>query len=195
MPLTCAEHAARTLTADVLRRLQVGLATAATIIGMPAPGTELDYSGPIVSGAVIGSWTSQPIPDGRSHRLSMVRACTLTVAVPIRLLETSAAAATRLELAAERLVQVQGGTDDTGVTLRDATALVEQARRNLAKIEDFEASDPGSVKIWVWQFGDIFMVATAGEPYSDFQVAVRKRAPSGVRVVVAVMTNGSMTPG
>jgi hypothetical protein len=31
--------------------------------------------------------------------------------------------------------------------------------------------------------------------YSDLQVELRKRVPPGVRVVVAVMTNGSMTPG
>ena len=36
---------------------KVGLATAAAIVGLPAPGTQLEYSGPIVSGAVIGTWT------------------------------------------------------------------------------------------------------------------------------------------
>ena len=49
--------------------------------------------------------------------------------------------------------------------IQDATALVEQARRNLAKIIDVEACDDlTAVKLWVWQLGDIFFVATSGEP-------------------------------
>eukprot|EP00035_Acanthoeca_spectabilis_P015679 m.314683 g.314683 ORF g.314683 m.314683 type:complete len:312 (-) comp16412_c0_seq3:1728-2663(-) len=174
---------------------KVGLATAATIIGMPTAGTQLTYSGPIVSGAVIGSWTPSPLPDILVSSLSALRTCTLTVRVPIRQLETSAAAKTRLEQAEERLVKVRSGDLVDDVSVRDATALVEQARRNLAKIVDFESSEPGRVKIWIWQLGDIFLVATSGEPYSAFQIELRQRVPSGVTVIVAAMTNGSMTPG
>ena len=52
---------------------QVGLATAAAIVGMPPAGTQLTYSGPIVSGAVIGAWTPVPLPEESVGRLSVVR--------------------------------------------------------------------------------------------------------------------------
>jgi hypothetical protein len=50
-----------TASRDLPRAIsKVGLATAAAIIGIPAPGTELVYSGPIVSGAVIGDTRECP---------------------------------------------------------------------------------------------------------------------------------------
>eukprot|EP00035_Acanthoeca_spectabilis_P015676 m.314860 g.314860 ORF g.314860 m.314860 type:complete len:271 (-) comp16412_c0_seq18:1728-2540(-) len=195
MEKRCTDWIGDSVCVVLMRILQVGLATAATIIGMPTAGTQLTYSGPIVSGAVIGSWTPSPLPDILVSSLSALRTCTLTVRVPIRQLETSAAAKTRLEQAEERLVKVRSGDLVDDVSVRDATALVEQARRNLAKIVDFESSEPGRVKIWIWQLGDIFLVATSGEPYSAFQIELRQRVPSGVTVIVAAMTNGSMTPG
>lgn len=32
-------------------------------------------------------------------------------------------------------------------------------------------------KVWVWQLGDIFFVATPGEPYTELQTIIRQRCP------------------
>lgn len=62
-------------------------------------------------------------------------------------------------------------------------------------LKDFASGNGPNISIHVWQLGDIFVVATPGEPYEALQVEIRKRAPAGVKIVVAAMTNGSHGPG
>lgn len=206
---------------------RVGLAAAAAIRGMQPPGTQLRYSGPIVSGAVIGAWTPEPLNPSARARTRLVRHCKLMVRVPVRALDTVAAAKENLERATMRLqslLSAKPATDtatanttaDTTTTTkhttttttkhttshRDARALVEQAQRHLLKIEAFASARDESIDgegtmalwLWVWQLGDIFVVAMSGEPYSSLQSHIRSRVPM-VRVVVAPMTNGTHPPG
>ena len=158
-------------------------------------GNQLQYSGPIVSGAVIGAWTPEPLPASVAPRTRVVRNCVLTIKVPVRPIDSAEVAEASLKAARVALAEVEHEDGGPGGEKQKRRALLEQALRHKAKIDDYYASDGENVRCWVWQLGDVFWVATHGEPYSDFQVEIRKQVPAGVRVVVMPMTNGSMTPG
>lgn len=174
---------------------KLGLAAAAAIAGLPKPGHQLTYSGPIVSGAVIGAWSPEPLPAAAVARAQAVRSCTLKVLVPIRKLESVESATAVLAAAEAAAVLAASAASPDPTAVRDTIALAEQARRSLTKLKDFGSGSGPNISVHVWQLGDIFVVATPGEPYEALQVEIRNRAPAGVKIIVAAMTNGSHGPG
>eukprot|EP01050_Picozoa_sp_SAG11_P015539 SAG11_NODE_2025_length_3908_cov_1.787346_4_plen_139_part_00 len=112
--------------------------------------------------------------------------------VPLRPLETPEAARATLEAADKRLAAAEkaakeekeeqaatggGGAVHTDVeaTVAKEKALAEQAWRNMRKITDWQLGGGVAFKVWVWQLGDIFVVAVPGEPYAELQQQVRHR--------------------
>ena len=96
----------------------------------------------------------------------------------------------RLDTAEACLAQA---TEQSEVKLQ--TALAEQARRNLRKVQDWRS---GAVKIsvYIWQLGQIFLVAVPGEPYSWLQTEIRRRcAAKNIHILVLATTNGSLSQG
>ena len=59
--MACRKQADTAVTERLGRK--VGYAAASALEGLRAPATELRYSGPIVSGAVIGLWPPHPFPE------------------------------------------------------------------------------------------------------------------------------------
>lgn len=149
---------------------RVGLAASAALGGLPTTGgVQLEYSGPIISGAVIGQWLPHPFSQAAVAAASAFRAVELEIPVPLRPMETAAAAQATLKAAEARLeaakaavaakllpatevvssddgdagvaigVEAKVEIDLDGVVLRE-TALAEQARRNFRKISDWQVS-------------------------------------------------------
>ena len=107
-------------------------------------------------------------------------------------LDTVEVAEATLRGAEARLAEAETKGDEAEVKLQ--TALAEQARRNLRKVEDWR-SGAVTISLYVWQLGQIFFVAAPGEPYSWLQTEVRRRCSDDIDVIVMSNTNGSLSQG
>ena len=150
---------------------QLGHAAAAAIEALPPPGTRFVYTGMVASGANLGTWGYQPC---ESEQLA----------------------------AAGRLEAVLTGVDlarkeDIGVveSLSSATPDSPQEREKAMRREFLRLAlgdEPvHRMPIWAWRLGEALLLAVPNEPYSVFQVELRRRF-AGTPVFVLMTTNGGV---
>jgi hypothetical protein len=83
---------------------QVGLAACAALSSLPSEGgVQLQYSGPIISGAVIGQWSPAPFSAEAVAAAAAFRSKEIEVSVPMRPMQSVASAAATLKEAEARL--------------------------------------------------------------------------------------------
>ena len=150
---------------------QLGHAAAAAIEALPPPGTRFVYTGIVASGANLGTWEYRPC-------------------APEQL-----AAAGRLDAVFTGVDLAR--KDDIGVveslsnTTPDSPQEREKAmRRELLRL----ALGDGPVHrmpIWAWRLGEALLLAVPNEPYSVFQVELRRRF-AGTPLLVLMTTNGGV---
>jgi hypothetical protein len=150
---------------------QLGHAAAAAIEALPPPGTRLAYTGIVASGANLGTWGYRPCE-------------------PEQL-----AAAGRLEavLTAVDLAR----KEDLGVveSLSSADADSPQEREKALRREFLRlALGEGTshrMPLWAWRLGEALLLALPNEPYSVFQVELRRRF-AGTPLLALMTTNGGV---
>ena len=150
---------------------QLGHAAAAAIEALPPAGTRFVYTGMVASGANLGTWGYQPC---ESEQLA----------------------------AAGRLEAVLTGVDlarkeDIGVveSLSSATPDSPQEREKAMRREFLRLAlgdEPvHRMPIWAWRLGEALLLAVPNEPYSVFQVELRRRF-AGTPLLVLMTTNGGV---
>ncbi|QDW62414.1 hypothetical protein [Oerskovia sp. KBS0722] len=143
----------------------LGHAVLAALAELPPPGTALELTHVVQSGAPLGVWEPRPVEGSR-----VLRAVSDVVVLALRDLPT--------------LAQMEAEWADIDPRSRD-----ERLRRARNLRDGYVTGPTVEHPTWVWQIGDGFLVAHPGEAYSRFQRTVRERA--GDRpVVVANLTNG-----
>jgi len=163
------DYVGETAVADRNGR-QVGYAAAAAIESLPPPGTRFVYTGIVASGANLGTWEYQPCePEQR------------------RASERLAARMSHVDL---RRKEEIGVIDSVAGATPDSVQEQEKALRrrflSLALGDDPVYAMP----VWTWRLGDALLVAVPNEPYSVFQIELRRRFP-GTPVLVLGVTNGT----
>jgi hypothetical protein len=168
---------------------QLAHAALAALEGMPPPGTCFRYTGPVVSGATLGTWAHVPLGEADRARLRRWRCRRWTVELPYRAGLRSAAelGAERARYSAEEAAAREAG--DAG-RAADCRAMAERAARALTRLESLPPGEAFPLPVAVWQSGDAFWVAVEGEHYQALQRALRERFPESA-VVVATLANGS----
>jgi hypothetical protein len=133
---------------------ELGFAALGTLAAMFPPGKRLEYAGIEESGTALGIWRLAPKPRV-NDAVSAERITTTlrTRDMPTRAQIEEAMASNPSQYERERL---------------------ERALDRRAIVGD---GVDGDFYFTVWQLGDAFIVATPGEPYSEFQVALRARFP------------------
>lgn len=150
---------------------QLGHAAAAAIEALPPPGTRFVYTGIVASGANLGTWTYRPCE-------------------PAQL-----AAAGHLESVLTGVDLVR--KEDVGVveSLSSASLDSPQEREKAMRREFLRlALGEGSthrMPLWAWRLGEALLVAVPNEPYSVFQVELRRRL-AGTPLLVLMTTNGGV---
>jgi hypothetical protein len=150
---------------------QLGHAAAAAIEALPPPGTRFVYTGIVASGANLGTWEYRPCEP---EQLA----------------------------AAGRLEAVLAGVDlarkaDLGVveSLSSSSPDSPQEREKAMRREFLRlALGDGSVHrmpLWAWRLGEALLLAVPNEPYSVFQLDLRRRF-AGTPVFVLMTTNGGV---
>ena len=150
---------------------QLGHAAAAAIEGLPPPGTRFVYTGIVASGANLGTWAYRPCD-------------------PAQLAESGrlAAVATRVEL--ERKADI-GVVESLSGSAPDSPQEREKAMRRELLRHALGDGPVHRMPIWAWRLGEGLLLAVPNEPYSVFQVELRRRF-AGTPVFVAMTTNGGV---
>jgi hypothetical protein len=178
-------------TADVAvaerNGVQLAFAALGGLYALPRPNTRFEYAGPVLSGAVLGTWEHRPLDPAAVERNSVFRCRRFEVDLPFRSdlpdLET-----TRKQLAhwqaEEQAARAAGDAD----RVRDCRARVEQMTRQIARLTAIPAGKAYPLPVTVWHLGGAVWVFTAGELYQYFQMTLRNLFPDRA-VVVATITN------
>ena len=146
---------------------ELGFAALTTVAAMLPPGRSLDYRGIEESGTALGVWKSTD-KKGVSERLEA---------------ETFSA---RLQL------KQFPPRENIVAELKSATEpyLIERLDRALAMRDRIGSNTMGTLLVTLWRVGEAFLIATTGEAYSEFQIALRNRFPDSA-VAVLNLTNGA----
>ena len=125
----------------------------------------LRYEGVVESGAPLAVWSPAPFePSGE------LEGGTVDVPLPLKPMPSEE------ELEAQLAV-----TEDR--------AIAERLFRKLQILRNLSGGDTQVFPAWVWRVGDTLVVAQANEPYSDFQLDLRRAFPE--TTVVVMNTSGA----
>jgi hypothetical protein len=168
---------------------QLGHAALAALEALPPPGTHFEYTGPVVSGANLGTWAHRPLPHERLRQQGRWRLRRWAVDLPYRAdLPTREPAAA--ELASWRSEEEAALRDADAARARDCRAMAERMVRVLTRLKYLPPGPTFPLPVTLWQIGDAFWLALESEHYNVFQRSLRERFP-GVPVVLATLANGS----
>lgn len=131
---------------------QLAHATLATLAAMEPPGQQLQYDGVVESGAPLATWRNEP-----ADLPTNLDAKEIAVALPLKDWPT----------AAELEAQLANETD---------RALAERLRRKRDIRVGLGDADTFDLPVWIWQIGDVWLVANMCEAYSSIQGELRAAA-------------------
>jgi hypothetical protein len=168
---------------------QLGYAVLAALEALPPPGTRFRYTGPVVSGATLGTWSHVPADAMSLEQRATWRLRRWTVDLPYRsgLPTVAETKAERARWQAEEQAAQKAGDR---LRARDCRALVERMDRRLTRITGLPLGNVYPFPVTLWQMGDALWLAVEAEPYNLLQRALRERF-AGVPIVVAELANGS----
>ena len=170
---------------------QLGYAVLSALHSLGPPETRFQYTGPVVSGATIGTWKHVALPDDRQR--SCEKWCVdrelLDLNYRAGLPKTGDLEAERAKLASEEQAARERDDEPTAADLR---ALVERKTRVLARLENLPAGESYPFQVVLWRLGDAIWLAMQGEPYNLLQRSIRERF-AGTPIIVGTVANGSGT--
>ncbi len=150
---------------------QLGHAAAAAIESLPPPGTRFVYTGIVASGANLGTWEYQPCAAEQLHASEQLAA--------------------RLGNVGLRRKEDIGVVDSLSDATPDSVQEREKALRRRFLSEALGDSPVYEMPVWAWRLGGALLVAIPNEPYSVFQVELRRRF-AGTPLLVLGVTNRTM---
>lgn len=155
---------------------QLAFAALSAVTALPEPETEFAYTGPVVSGATIGTWGHRAIGNDQRSRAAICNFENVALPLPYRTdLGTIEEIATELERLRESERQHRDRGDD--VAAADLRAQVERRRRNLARRRALPPGETYPYRAIVWRLGEAVWIGVQGEPYSLLQTELRRRFP------------------
>jgi hypothetical protein len=166
---------------------QLGHAALSALEALPHGGTRFAYTGPVVSGALLGSWAHQPIDRTAMAHASFMRSRSWTVRLPYRTdLPTLEETRTEREKLLAEEQAFPAGRDLAAS--RDLRARVEQMTRQIMRLEALPPGDSFPLPVSAWQTGDAIWICVAGEHYSALQTILRDRFTGPI--FVSTVTDG-----
>ena len=160
---------------------QLGFAALSGLEALPAPGTYFEYAGPVVSGAVLGTWKHRPLSEHGTRRGTprgnhAGSSCLSPTASDLPTEET-----TRAELIRWEAEEATARAANDPERVSECRARAEQMTRQLARLASLPAGRAYPVPIRVTRLGGALWVFAAGELYQHFQVTLRDSFPQPCR--------------
>lgn len=166
---------------------QLGFAALSGLEALPAPGTYFEYAGPMISGAILGTWKHRPVETAVATRSKSWQRRDLAVNLPYRL-ELPTQEATWTELTRWEAEEAAARSANDTARLSECRARAEQMARQLARLATLPEGKAYPLPVTVSRLGGAIWVFTPGELYQQFQRTLRQRFPE-VAIVVATVTN------
>ncbi len=166
---------------------QLGFAALAALEALPPPCTHFDFAGPVVSGAILGSWKHAPASDEEKQRFAAWKTRRFVVALPYRL-DLPKVDATKAELAKWEVQEATARAAGDTTRVSECRARAEQMTRQLARLAAMPPGPAYPYRVAVVRLGDSVWVFCPGELYQTFQVTLRARFPK-IAIVIATVTN------
>jgi hypothetical protein len=168
---------------------QLGHAALATLEGLPPPGTRFVYTGPVISGATVGTWAHEPLDETGRARLARWDHRHGTVPLPYRpdLRTLQQTEEERARLMAEEAEARRAG-DEAGA--RERRALVERLTRWLGRLRQLPGGGEFPLPFTLWRMGDGVWLGVEGEHYQWLQRTLRRHFPDRPLFVIT-LANGS----
>ena len=166
---------------------QLGFAALGALEALPPPGTHFDFAGPVVSGAILGSWKHTPASADERARFAMWGTKRFVVALPYRL-DLPKVDATKAELAKWEAEEATARAANDEARVSECRARAEQMTRQLTRLAAMPNGPAYPYRVSVSRLGDSIWVFCPGELYQVFQTTLRARFPH-VALVIATVTN------
>jgi hypothetical protein len=154
---------------------------------LPPAGTRYIYTGPVISGATVGTWRHEPLESAEIPSLSRWEAKKWCIDLAYRadLLSIEEYEQQRtVWLARETVANAQNDAD----AARDCHAQVERCKRQLHRLRQLPAGRQFPFQVELWRWGGTMWLFVGGEHYQSLQVELRRQFPQ-VPIVVATLTN------
>ncbi len=142
---------------------QLGHAALSAIESLPDPNTRFEYTGPVVSGATLGEWKYNELPDEFSDSNASWQLVRQIIPLPIR-----PGTPTTQEVETELAKWEKKDTPD-------ARAMAERKRRLLHRLSQLPAGDNFPLEAVVLRLGGAVWIIIQGEHYSVLQKVLRER--------------------
>ena len=156
---------------------QLGHAALSAIESLPAPNTRFEYTGPVVSGATLGEWKYNELPDEFSDSNASWQLVRQIIPLPIR-----PGTPTTQEVETELAEWEKKDTPD-------ARAMAERKRRLLHRLSQLPAGDNFPLEAVVLRLGGAVWIIIQGEHYSILQKALRERFPETPLIISTVASH------
>jgi neutral/alkaline ceramidase-like enzyme len=179
-------YVGETIVADRNGR-QLGYAALSGLEALPTPGTAFEYAGPVVSGAILGTWRRRPLDAAELTATTHWDTKLFVVNLPYRS-DLPKADATRTELAHWEAEEGTARAAGDAARAAECRARAEQMTRQLARLASLPAEDSYPFPVRIARIGGAAWVFTPGELYQHFQIRLRAEFPN-LAVIVATLTN------
>jgi hypothetical protein len=168
---------------------QLGYAALEAIESLPLPGTRFEFTGPVISGATLGTWSHVPLDAEarKQHARWLLRRWTLELDYRPDLPTLEQA---RSELAHWDAEEQAAHECGDSLKARDCRAMAERMTRVINRLVNLPPGRSFPLPITLWKIGDAVWLAVEGEHYNLLQRSLRVRFPN-VPIVVATLANGS----
>ena len=166
---------------------QLGFAALSGMEALPKPGTHFEYAGPVISGAVLGTWKHRPATPEFAQSVRRFGKRDFQVSLHYRM-ELPTEAETRSEMAIWEQREEEARKENDAKGISDCHAKVEQMTRQLVRLAALPEGKAYPFPVSVTRVGRSLWVFTPGELYQQFQLTLRKRFP-GYAVVVSTITD------
>lgn len=170
---------------------QLGYAAVSALEAIPPANTYFKYTGPVVSGATLGTWQHVALGEApkQANQLFSVRRWRLPLQYREDLPTADAVRQELAELEHQQLQSRSRGEDEEAARLR---ALAERRRRLSARLAQLPDGDEFPLLVMVWRIGGAAWVAVQGEHYSVLQTALRERFANLAVVVSTIAMDWSI---
>lgn len=158
----------------VVRRLgqQIGCEAARVYLGLDLPAVRHRHERVWESGAPLGKWTREPLPE----EAAMVRVVSRDIMLPLIEQPPLEEARARVREAQARLDALrQRGAPAADVEA--ATFATKRANMALSRAEMYGGREEFAVELHALQIGPAVLAGTEGEPFAAIGMAIKERSP------------------
>ena len=168
---------------------QLGYAALAALESLPGAGNQFEYTGPVLSGATVGTWKYTKQSDAR--RVQQSGWAFRRDVVPLKYrADLPSRTALEQEDAQYRAEERQAIHEGDAERVRKARTMIERTTRSLIRIAPLPPGDAYPYPVLAWKIGDAIWLALDGEYYNILQRELRARFPD-VPLVIGTIANGS----